>query len=81
MVASAFGSRGLASTLERRTNNPQVGRDKFLRGKQKRRHEDAVSLQYVLRFSYSFRADVSGRYRGNAYLWLPDQGSNLGPAD
>ena len=28
--------------VERRTNNPQVGRDKFLRGKQKRRQEDAV---------------------------------------
>ena len=28
-----------------------------------------------------FRADVSGCYRGNVDLWLPDQGSNLGPAD
>jgi hypothetical protein len=24
---------------------------------------------------------VSERYRCNAGLWLPDQGSNLGPAD
>jgi hypothetical protein len=41
--------------LERRTNNPQVGGDKFLRGKQKRRHEDNRVTAYVLRFSYSFR--------------------------
>jgi hypothetical protein len=24
---------------------------------------------------------VSGRYRGKLGWWLPDQGSNLGPAD
>jgi hypothetical protein len=28
-----------------------------------------------------FRCDVSEYYRGNVDLWLPDQGSNLGPAD
>jgi hypothetical protein len=27
------------------------------------------------------RVDVSECYRGNMDLWLPDQGSNLGPAD
>ena len=32
-------------------------------------------------FWLQFCVDFSGCYRGNPDLWLPDQGSNLGPAD
>jgi hypothetical protein len=51
-----------------------------LHGKQKRRHQDAVlpHMCYVLATVW---VDVSECYRGELDLWLPDQGSNLGPAD
>src|SRR5688572_2822237 len=42
------GSRGIRrSALERRTRNPQVLFDKFLREKRKRRRSDAVLLESV----------------------------------
>src|SRR4029453_5772557 len=42
------------STPERRTNNPQVVADKFLRGKQKRRRKGRRFVQYVAYFGHSF---------------------------
>jgi len=42
--------------------------------------KDAVSVEMQHTLG-AVLAHVSDCYRGNVDLWLPDQGSNLGPAD
>jgi hypothetical protein len=53
---------------------------KLLLRKQERRRSGAVLLNSGYTFATVW-VDVSERYRGNVDLWLPDLGSNQGPAD
>jgi len=65
----------------RRTKNPRVAIRKAVKQKKMSAAAAAAIIDFWLHTLVQFLADVSGRYRGNPDGWLPDQGSNLGPAD
>jgi hypothetical protein len=67
--------------MDLRIRNLQVATDKAAEQKKNGAAEDAVFIDTLATGCYSRLEDASGRCRGIVAGWLPDQGSNLGPAD